>query len=151
MRRDFWACAVLGLVGVLAVCPAEAQVVKHTVAVTTDASGDSTDLTPTTSGHVVAVRYVPDGGSPLDTGADITITAQASGLPIITITNLGTSATQFYPRAATVDVAGAASLYAAAGEPVETRIPVADEAIQVVTANGGNALSGTFYLYIEGR
>ena len=125
--------------------------VRHSIAVTTDASGDVTAYSPTTFGVVHAIRYVPDGSSPLDTGADITVTTNESGLPIVTITNLGVSATQFYPRAATADIVGAASLYAAGGEPVEDRIPVAEETIKIVVAAGGNVKQGTFHVYVEGR
>lgn len=131
--------------------PAAAQIVRLTVPVTTDANGDVTVQTRTVFGVVLAVRYVPDVTSPLDTGADITITAEQSGLPILTITNLGTSAVQSYPRAATATVLNAAALYAAGGTAVLDRIPVADEAVTVVVADGGNAKLGTFYLYLEGR
>jgi hypothetical protein len=127
-----------------------AYVKRHAVAVTTDASGDVTAYTPAVNGFVHAVMYEPDGSSPLATGADITVTGSVSAIPVVTVTNLGTSAVAKYPRDATADVADAASLYAAAGEPVEARIPVADESVKIVVAQGGNAKSGTFHVYIEG-
>lgn len=123
---------------------------KVSVSITTAADGSATVYTQPVSGFVRAISYVPDGSTPLDTGADITITANTSGLPILTITNLGTSAVTSHPRAATVSTANAAALYAAAGTAVNTEIPVADEAIKFVVAQGGNALKGVFYVYVDG-
>ena len=53
--------------------------------------------------------------SHLDTGADLTITAEASGLAIDTLTDIGTSAVQWAPRQATSGVTGAASLHPQTG------------------------------------
>lgn len=121
------------------------------IPVTTDSGGAATKYSKPINGVIVAVRYVPDGSTPLDTGADITVTAAASGLPILAATDIGTSATQWYPRAATCSTAGAAALYAGGGSAVNDRIPVADEAVKLVVAQGGNAKSGTFYVYYQGR
>ena len=119
------------------------------VAVTTDASGDVTAYTDQqVNGEVVAIRYVPPGASPLDTGADVTITGTDSGTPILTITNLGTSAVSMAPRQATVTTANAAALYAAAGTAVNDRIGISGEKIKIVVAQGGNAMSGKFHITI---
>jgi hypothetical protein len=91
---------------------------RFEVPVTTSAGGAATGYTPTVDGKVQAIRYVPDGTSPLDTDADITVTGEASGIPILSATNIGTSATQWYPRAPIVDSSNAAGLYAAGGEAV---------------------------------
>jgi len=143
---------VLIAVVVLAALPrlAAAQVVMHTVTVTTDGSGDVTAYTPTTVGVVLAVRYVPDVTSPLDTGADVTITDGVTGLQVLAVTNMGPSARDFLPRAFTVNTLGASALYAASGTSVLDTIPVAN-AIQVVVAQGGSAKLGTFYIYVQGR
>lgn len=122
---------------------------RFQVNVTTDASGDSTDLSNQVNGKIIDITYVPDGMSPLDTGADITITAATSNKAIITITNLGVSTVTYAPRQATHDDVGAAALYAAAGEGVLDYIVLANEKIQIVTANGGNTLSGTFFITVE--
>jgi hypothetical protein len=123
---------------------------RFTVPVTTDASGDFSGATAATSGEVVQVRYIPDGSSPLATGADLTLTAGTSGVVIANHENIGTSAFTKVYRQATHGVDGSASLYAAGGEPVESCIYVAQETIDLVIANGGNALSGVFHIYVEG-
>ena len=118
---------------------------RHTVAVTSDASGDATDYTSEpVNGVVHAIRYVR---TDLATGVDFVITGAVSGIAILSVSNVATSTT-WYPRAATCDVTGVASLYAAAGEPVETGVPVCDEPIKIVTDEGGATLSGTFYIYV---
>ena len=121
---------------------------RHEVAITVDASGNGTGFTPVVSGQVQAIRYVPDGGTPYATGVDVTITGEVSGLPVLTVTDLGTVATQFYPRAATVSPANAANLYAAAGTGVVDRIPVAGERLKIALAQGGVSTTGKFHVYI---
>lgn len=124
------------------------RVERIEIAVTTDASGDFTGYSGVVQGRVLQIRYIPDGSSPLDTGADVTITAEDSGVVVLNQANIGTSAYTVAPRQASHDTAGAASLYAAGGEPVETPILVAQERIKLVVANGGDTLSGVFHLYV---
>lgn len=118
---------------------------RHEVAFTTDASGNATVYTEVTQGLVHAIRYEYNNAA---TGADFTITCGRSGQAIITVTDAGTSSVTWYPRAATATVANAAALYAAGGTAVLTPIPVADEAIKIVVAQGGNTLSGTLHIYV---
>lgn len=124
------------------------MVVREVVTVTVNASGDATAYTGIVYGSILAIRYVPDGSTPLDTGADVTITADASGLPILTITNIGTTAANYAPQQAVVSVANAAALYAAAGTAVTAPIPVSNERVKLVVAQGGNAKIGTFHIYV---
>lgn len=122
---------------------------RHDVAITTDASGDATAYTLAITGAVHSIRYVPDGTSPLDTGADVTITGETSGFPVLTEANIGTSAFTRSPRQPThKNSDGSALLYAASGEPVETAIILANERIKVVVAQGGNTKSGTLTFII---
>lgn len=120
---------------------------RHEVSITVNGSGAGTGYTPIVSGRVLAIRYVPDGTSPYDTGFDATITCDVSALPVITVTNGGTSALSLYPRAATVSVANAASLYAATFA-VNDSVPVAAERIKIVIADGGASTVGKFHVYI---
>lgn len=69
-------------------------------------------------------------------------------MAVLTMTNQAASGT-YAPRHATHDTAGAASLFAAGGEPVEALIPIAGERLKVIVAQGGNAKSGTLHVYIE--
>ncbi len=122
---------------------------RYEVAVGVDASGNGVGFTEEAiRGFVRAIRYVPDGTNPYDTGADVTVTGEVSGIAITTITNIGTSAVDVYPRAATASVVNAAALYAAGGAAVNDLIPVADERIKVSIAQGGNTKTGTFHLYV---
>lgn len=122
---------------------------RHTIAVTTDSAGAFTGFTAgKVSGRVLQYRYVPDGTSPLDTGADLDITGEDTGVVVANQDNIGTSAFTKAPRQATHDETGAASLYAAAGEPVEDYIAVHGERLKLVIASGGNVKSGTFHIWI---
>lgn len=124
------------------------QITRVRIDVTTDASGDATKYTPILDGYLHMFRYVPDGTNPLATGADIDLTGDQSGMVYVNQDNIGTSAYSKLPRAATCDETGAASLYAAGGEPVEDRMLIAGERLKLVVANGGNAKSGAFHLWI---
>jgi hypothetical protein len=122
-----------------------------TVAVTTNGSGAATGYTPPVSGLVRAIAYVPHATTPIDTNGDIVVTANTSGMAILTKANIGTSAVQWFPRAATVAVGdGSALLYAAGGSAVCDAIPVADEAVKIVVSNGADTKSGTFYVFVDG-
>lgn len=121
---------------------------RHEVSITVDASGNGTGYTPIVSGYVHAIRYVPDGTSPYATGVDVTVTGDVSGVPVVTVTDAGTSALSLYPRAATASVANAASLYAAGGTAVTDRIMLAGERIKIVLAQAGNATTGKFHVYV---
>lgn len=114
----------------------------------TSASGAWTQTIATKHGKFMQYRYVPDGTSPLDTNGDLDITGAQSGFVYANQDNIGTSAFQKLPRYATADETGAASLYAAGGEPVEGVMAVA-EPITATIANGGNALKGVLYIWIE--
>jgi hypothetical protein len=118
---------------------------REVVTVTTNASGDGTGYSGHVSGLVRAIRYVKVD---YDNGIDATITADASGQAILTFTDVNASASS-YPHAAMNTVTNAASLYAAAGQAVLTPIPVADERIKIVVAQGGNVKTGTFHIYIQ--
>jgi hypothetical protein len=117
---------------------------------TVDAGGDYDSNTEALTGELVDVTYVPDGTSPLDTGADIVVTVAESGRAILTKANLGTAVISFAPRQPTHAVAdGAALLYAAAGVAVNDRIALANERIRLVISNGGVSLSGQFIFTVK--
>ena len=108
--------------------------------IVTDSSGDATvylshgnNRSP--NGFLVALKYTP---GTLDTGADLTITGETSGIPILTKADAGTNAVFFYPRALLNQAADGA-----AGASGSEYIPIKDERIKVVVANGGNAGAGS--------
>lgn len=120
----------------------------YTVSVTTDSSGDATRYTAPATGFVRAIRYVPHGTTPLDTNADVTVTGNTSGIGVYTKANIGTSAFTVQPRAACASAVDGAALTYDGTRVVNDLIPVADEAIKVVVAQGADTKSGTFYIYV---
>lgn len=114
---------------------------RETIAVTTDASGDATAYsTNCVTGKIVSIAYTKDDFA---NGVDFTITTEDTGQNLWVDTNINASET-VAPRQATHATDGSASLYAAAGEPVEDYIYAVNERIKIVVAQGGNVTSGTF-------
>ncbi len=87
------------------------------------------------NGFLVRIKYTPGN---IDTGADLTITGEESGIPILTKANAGTSTVFYYPRALLNAVADGAEATNAS-----EFIPIKDERIQVVIANGGDTKTGS--------
>lgn len=113
--------------------------------IVTDDSGDATvylahGVSRKPNGFLVMLKYTP---GTLATGADLTITGETSGIPILTVTNAGTSNVFYYPRALNNEVADAA-----AGSAGTEFIPIKDERIKVVIAQGGNAGAGSIEAYL---
>jgi hypothetical protein len=111
-----------------------------TVEIVTDASGNATvflthGANRKPNGFLVALKYTP---GTLATGADLAITGETSGIPILTKADAGTSAVFYYPRAL-LNAVEDGSVSLASSE----FIPIKDERIKVVVTNGGNAASGS--------
>ena len=123
-------------------------VVKEVVTVPVDASGDGSKNTAPLNGKLVSIAYAKDGSSPYDDGVDFAITNAETGEALWTGTNVNASVT-VAPRQPTHDVVGAASLYAAAGEPVEDYYRLAGEAIAIVVDEGGISKTGQFTVLVE--
>lgn len=118
---------------------------RHAVTVTTASDGSATAYTDkAVTGAVLSIQYVKVD---FDNGVDFTITAETTTQGLWTESNVNASATRC-PRQPTHDAVGAASLYAAAGEPVEDYIYLANERVKFVIAQGGNVKSGTFYVTV---
>jgi hypothetical protein len=121
---------------------------RFAIAVTTAADGSFTGYSDRITGRVLSVRYVKPVSGGFDDGSTITITAEATGETIWGEANVNASTTRA-PRAATHSTAGAASLYAAAGQAVTDKIALANDRVKVVIASGGNVKAGTFYVTVE--
>lgn len=117
---------------------------RHTVEITTDGSGAAEAYTPHVTGRLIDIQYVKNN---FTDGVDFTITAEETGRSLWTDTNVNASEI-VAPRQPTHDAAGAASLYAAGGEPIEDGIYLANERIKIVIAAGGSAKSGTFHITV---
>jgi hypothetical protein len=114
--------------------------------VTTDSKGAGTGYTEFLEfGRVDTIRYVKNNFAD---GQTITVTNDDTGDTIWTESAVNASATR-RPRGATHTTAGAAAVYAAAGEPVLDKIPICNTRIKIVVANGGDSKSGTFYFLID--
>lgn len=118
---------------------------RFTVPVTTDAGGDATAYTPNFTGKISQIRYV---ATDFTAGVDFTVTVEGTGENVWVELNVNASKT-VAPRQATHDTAGVASLYAAAGEPVEDKIAVANDRVKIVVAAGGATKTGTFHVLVE--
>lgn len=108
--------------------------------IVTDASGDATvylthGVNRQPNGFLVCLKYTP--GS-IATGADLTITGESSGIPILTKADAGTSVVFYYPRVPLNAVADGA-----VSDNASEFIPIRDERIKVVIAQGGNGGEGS--------
>lgn len=118
---------------------------RHVVTVTTDGSGDATAYTENIQhGRLSQIVYVK---TDFTNGVDFVITVDATGEILWDEDNVNASATRA-PRQATHDTVGVASLYAAAGEPVEDKIAIANSRIKIVIAQGGAAKTGVFHVIL---
>lgn len=117
---------------------------KVSTTILTDSGGAATVyLGSKLRGYLVALNYFP---GTLETGADLTVTAETSGAPILTKVNLGTGNSWLYPRALPTN---ANSATGPLGTVPAERIPLVNERIKVVVAQGGNAKSGTIEAVYE--
>lgn len=108
----------------------------------TSSGGAFVDTGPPCSGAVVQVRYVPDGTSPLDTGADIDLVAISGGQVVASWDNIGAAAFTKVPKQPVHDTGGVAVSglreFVFVGAPDQLRLSV---------AAGGNAKRGTLYVW----
>jgi hypothetical protein len=118
---------------------------REVISVTTAADGSATAYSAVVSGRIASIRYVK---TDFADGSTITVTAEATGESIWTESSVNASATRA-PRQATHTIAGAASLYAAAGTAVNAPIVLANDRVKVVIASGGNVKTGTFHVVFE--
>ena len=117
------------------------MIFKHVATITTDASGDAIVYSGLVRGVVKAITYVP---GTIVTGADLVITAEDSGLAILTVTNAGTSTVTWHPRAIPNKVADASAF-----TDTDVELPLFDERIKCVVAQGGATKTGTINFYTE--
>lgn len=120
---------------------------RFVVPITVDENGDGEAYSPVLSGKLVSFRYIKDDFA----GDDLAfvITAEANGETLWAEEDVTASATR-YPRAATHTTAGAAALYADAGQAVLAPIALSQDRVKFVIAGAGDETSGTFHVTIDG-
>lgn len=121
---------------------------KVTVDVVTAADETfSVDTVPLT-GKLSAIHYVKHGSNAFPDTVDFTITNKRTGEVLWQESNV-TASKVCRPRGATHSTAGAASLYAAAGQAVLDKIALAGDEITIAIAQGGVAKNGQFIIVVE--
>ena len=118
---------------------------RITVPVTTIADGSATAYSNPVTGKLSQIRYVK---TDFDDGSTITVTNETTGETLWTEAAVNASATRA-PRQPVHTTAGAAALYAAAGQAVLDKIALANDRIKIVIAAGGNKKTGTFIFMLE--
>lgn len=112
---------------------------RHSVTVTTDASGDATAYSGYLTGAIHSISYVKTDFA--DT-VDFTITADVSGQSLWTDTNTTASETVRPVLAASVGGTGAASTL------TEVPVVLVNERVKIVVAQGGDTKTGAFHIII---
>lgn len=118
---------------------------RHTVTLTTDASGDAIGYTDVLTGKLSAIHYVKDDFAD---GVDFTITSDVTGQSLWTDTDVNASEI-VAPRQPTHTTAGAAALYASGGVAVLDKIALSNDRVKIVVGSGGDTKTGTFYVVLE--
>lgn len=124
---------------------------KYSVTVAS-ASGTGTGYTPYLSGYLESIE-IATGATYTDDAVDITITAEATGEAILTLTDadLTTLPLRKRPRAPTHTTAGVVVEYldATAVSAVNDRIALSRDRIKIAIAQGGTAKTGTFIIVMS--
>lgn len=114
----------------------------HTRSIVTDAAGAAeVYVGEKIIGRVVAIRYSP--GS-LDAGADLTLTGDVSGSPVLTVGNAGAAEVWFYPQVTPHKAADGSEI---AGGQAD--VFLFGERVKVVVAQGGNVGAGSITIFTE--
>lgn len=122
---------------------------KHVITAVTNGSGAVTAYSPYISGYIESIEYVKAGADNYTDGVDFTITAEATGENIWTDTNINASET-VRPRGPTHTTAGVAAVYATSA-PVNDRIALARDRVQIAIVAGGDTHTGQFVITTSDR
>jgi hypothetical protein len=118
---------------------------RHVIDVTTDeTSAASTFSADPINGLIHSILYEPGaGGSSFPNTTDITITSELSSAAVLTAANVAAGA-HYYPRQAThMSTAGGTT------NSGFDLVALADERLKVVIAQGGDAKTGRFHVYVR--
>lgn len=115
---------------------------RVSVTVTTNGAGAGSASTDPVKGLLKRVSYVK---TDFANGVDFTVVDDVA-TAILTGTDVNASAA-WHPRQPTHGADSSASLYAAAGEPVESDFPI-DGVLTVTVSSGGDTKTGTFHFWL---
>jgi len=116
---------------------------SETVAIAVDASGDATVYSSVIRGTLRHLRYLP---GTLDTGADLTVTLETSGIEVLAKLNAGTSDITYSPQQKVQKNADGADALFSTGNEVRTPIFIANERVKIVVAQGGVSMAGSIII-----
>jgi hypothetical protein len=116
----------------------------HTVAITTDASGDGTGYTPVVTGKIINIIYTKDDYA---AGVDFAITAEGSGIGLWTESDVNSSKT-VAPKQPTHNQTGTEN--DTAGDVQLEDIYLTNERVKIVVDEGGATKTGTFKVIVGG-
>ena len=117
---------------------------RYVVTITTNASGDGSGSTPIVNGRVLAIHYIKTDYA---NGVDFDVDTSVSSVVIWSQDNVNASASVF-PRKQVTDTAGV-GLTLDGTRTMNEPIPVANETIDIVVAQGGDTKTGTFHIIVE--
>lgn len=119
--------------------------VRHVAVTVPTSAGAGVVDSPSISGLLDRVVYVPDATTPYDTGVDLTsIVNLSTGETLLAKSNLGTALVAFPVRQAVVGADGVASLYAAGGAAVLDRVAVRGRMRITLAQAGSGVKTGSF-------
>jgi hypothetical protein len=118
---------------------------RHSLTLTTDASGDATGYIPVAYGKLSQIRYVKTDYAD---GVVFAIIAESTGETLWSETAVNASKT-VAPRQPTHDTLGDVALYSGDGQAVLDKIAIAQDRVKIVVSSGGDKKSGTFHVVVE--
>lgn len=119
---------------------------KFTFSVATE-TATGTGYSPYFSGYIESIEYVKDGSNGYADGVDMTITADATGETLLSLTDQNSSVVK-RPRTATHNTAGVAATLDGT-RPALDRIALSRDRVKVAIAQGGNGKTGTFVVTVD--
>jgi hypothetical protein len=117
--------------------------------VTTAADGSATAYSPTITGAISSIAYVADATNPYAATVDFAITVEATGQGLWTQSDISASGTRA-PRQPTHGQDGTDRFYTGTNvnHAVQDLICLANDRVQIVLAQGGNAKVGQFVITV---
>ena len=120
------------------------HVERHSITLTTAADGSATVYSPHVTGRVLGIRVVV---GTLDTGTDLTITAEATGEAIMTVANVAAN-TSYYPRVGVNAASDGAAATLDGTRLMRDYVYLANDRVKIIAAQGGNVTTGTVIVII---